>query len=131
MSSLLHQTKPLTDRNLLVVEDEYFLGGDVVDALAALGARTIGPIGELKEAEEIVENGGPFDAAVIDINLRQEPTYPLARLLRVRGIPFLFTTGYDRSSVPLEFQDIPLWEKPINLPALMRELVSLINIQKS
>jgi hypothetical protein len=68
---------------------------------------------------------------VIDINLHQEPTYPLARLLRARSIPFLFTTGYDRSSVPSEFQDIPLWEKPINLPAMMRECAFAHNIWSS
>ncbi len=131
MSPLLHQKRPFEDRNLLVVEDDYFLGQDMVEALTALGARTVGPIGELREAEEIVERGDLLDAAVIDINLHQQPTYPLARLLRARSIPFLFTTGYDRNSVPYEFQDIPLWEKPVNLPTMMRKLVSLINTPKS
>jgi hypothetical protein len=52
--------------------------------------------------------------------------FPLARILRARKIPFLFTTGYDRTSIEAEFQDIPLWEKPLDIPAMARELTSLI-----
>ena len=34
---------PLTGRRVLVIEDEYFLADDIVQALTALGARVVGP----------------------------------------------------------------------------------------
>lgn len=36
----------------------------------------------------------------------------LAALLRERGIPFAFTTGYDDRALPGRFADIPRIEKP-------------------
>jgi hypothetical protein len=67
-----------------------------------------------------------IDAAVVDVNLRSELAFPLARILRARKVPFVFTTGYDCSSIEQEFQDIQLWEKPLDLAAMARDLVDLI-----
>jgi DNA-binding response OmpR family regulator len=117
---------PLSGRRVLVVEDEYFLADDIERALKALGARVVGPFGELVDATQIVDGDVAIDAAIVDVNLQDEMVFPLARILRARKIPFLFTTGYDRTSIEAEFQDIPLWEKPLDIPAMARELTSLI-----
>ena len=117
---------PLSGRRVLVVEDEYFLADDIERALKALGARVVGPFGELVDATQIVDGDVAIDAAIVDVNLQDEMVFPLARILRARKIPFLFTTGYDRTSIEAEFQDIPLWEKPLDILAMTRELTSLI-----
>jgi len=39
-------------------------------------------------------NQGGFDIAILDINLHNEFSYPVADLLVERGIPFVFTTRY-------------------------------------
>jgi hypothetical protein len=78
------------------------------------------------DATQIVDGDVAIDAAIVDVNLQDEMVFPLARILRARKIPFLFTTGYDRTSIEAEFQDIPLWEKPLDIPAMARELTSLI-----
>src|SRR5215467_11445803 len=97
---------PLSGRRVLVVEDEYFLADDIERALKALGARVVGPFGELVDATQIVDGDVAIDAAIVDVNLQDEMVFPLARILRARKIPFLFTTGYDRTSIEAEFQDI-------------------------
>lgn len=112
--------------HVLVVEDEYFLADDIVRALQALGAGVLGPCGELEDATRILDDQVTIDAAIIDINLRSEMVFPLARLLRARSIPFVFATGYDRTAVDAEFRDIHLWEKPLDLPAMARDLTKLI-----
>jgi len=66
------------------------------------------------------------DAALLDINVRNEMVFPLARLLRERNIPFVFTTGYDKESIRPEFADVPLWEKPIDISLLADYLAGLI-----
>jgi CheY-like chemotaxis protein len=114
---------------VLVVEDEYFLADDIVRALQALGARVVGPFGELKEATAIVDGDGAIDAAIVDINLRTEMVFPLARILQARRIPFVFTTGYDAGSIEAEFQDVRLLGKPLDMAAMARELTGLINGQ--
>jgi CheY-like chemotaxis protein len=126
MSVLANKTGPLAGRRVLVVEDEYFLADDIAQALTACGAGIVGPIGELQEAAEIVEGDAAIDAAIIDINLRSEMVFPLARILRARNIPFVFATGYDGSSIDPEFQDVDRWEKPLDAANMSRELARLI-----
>jgi CheY-like chemotaxis protein len=121
-----NKTGPLAGRRVLVVEDEYFLADDIAQALTASGAGIVGPFGELQEAADMVAGDVAIDAAVIDINLRSEMVFPLARTLRARNIPFVFTTGYDSSSIEPEFQDVVLWEKPLDAAAVSRELARLI-----
>lgn len=119
-------TKPFSGRRILVVEDEYFLAEDIACALRDLGARVVGPVGEFKEAASLVDADLAIDAAVIDINLRNDMVFPLVRILQARKVPFLFTTGYDRKSIEEEFQDIKLFEKPLDLAAMVRDLAVLI-----
>jgi CheY-like chemotaxis protein len=117
---------PLAGRRVLVIEDEYFLADDIVRTLSALGARIIGPFGDLGEATAVLDHDVAIDAAIVDINLRSEMVFPLARVLRARKVPFVFTTGYDSSSVEPEFQDVRLWGKPLDVAAMARELTSMI-----
>jgi DNA-binding response OmpR family regulator len=123
-----HLTKenPLSGRRVLVVEDEYFLADDLVQALTALGAETIGPYGDVDEAADVVDRDVAIDAAILDVNLRDELIFPLARLLRARKVPFVFTTGYDGSSIDAEFQDVQLCGKPLDILALTRQLTAMI-----
>ena len=117
---------PLSGRRVLVIEDEYFLADDIARALRELGARVVGPVGELEQAASLIDGDTAIDAAVVDINLRSDMVFPVARTLRARKVPLLFTTGYDRKSIDPEFQDVPLWEKPLDIPAMARELAGLI-----
>jgi CheY-like chemotaxis protein len=117
---------PLAGHRVLVVEDEYFLADDIVRTLTALGARIVGPYGDLHEATSVVNRGIAIDAAIMDINLRDEMVFPLARMLRSRKVPLVFTTGYDRGALEPEFQDVKLWGKPLDLKAMARELTKLI-----
>ena len=119
-------TGPLAGRRVLVIEDEYFLADDIVRALTALGARIVGPYGDLAEATTIVARDIAIDAAIMDINLRSEMAFPLARVLRSRKVPLVFTTGYDKSSIEPEFQDVLLWVKPLDIKAMARELTTMI-----
>jgi CheY-like chemotaxis protein len=127
---LSRQRTPLTGRRILVVEDEYFLADDIGRAFRALGAEIAGPVGHLEDALEILNDGGILDAAVLDVNIRNEMIFPLARQLRARGVPFVFTTGYDKITVGPEFQDVPLWEKPIDVAAMAQKLAAHINDQR-
>jgi DNA-binding response OmpR family regulator len=117
---------PLTGLRVLVVEDEYFLADDIVRALGEMGARIVGPYGDIDEASRVVEGDVTIDAAVMDINLRDEMVFPLARVLRSRKVPLVFTTGYDQGSIDPEFRDVQLWGKPLDIKAMVRELTNMV-----
>jgi len=120
-------SQPFAGRRILIVEDEYFLADDLAGEFRRLGADVIGPISDVDEAQELLRSRPSPDAALLDINIRNEMVFPLARELRKRNIPFVFTTGYDKDSVRPEFADVPLWEKPIDVSSLIDELVELIS----
>ncbi|WGD49191.1 response regulator [Bradyrhizobium sp. CB1650] len=125
------QDTPLRGRRILVVEDEYFLADDIGKALRSLGAQVAGPVGYIEGAVEILHDGGILDAAVLDVNIRSDMIFPVARELRARQVPFVFTTGYDKIAVGPEFQDVPLWEKPIDIVAMARGLAAIIDDRKA
>ena len=117
---------PLAGRRVLVIEDEYFLADDLVRLLGELGARIVGPFGDLNEATSAVDGDVAIDAAIVDINLRSQMVFPLARMLRARKVPFVFMSGYDSSWIDAEFQDVKLLGKPLDATAMARELASMI-----
>ncbi|KRP91674.1 chemotaxis protein CheY [Bradyrhizobium yuanmingense] len=126
MAASSHQRGPLAGRRIFVVEDEYFLADDIGKTFRAMGAEIAGPVGHFEDALKILHDGGVLDAAVLDVNIRSEMIFPIARELKARNVPFLFTTGYDKITLGPEFQDVLLLEKPIDLPTMARKLAGLI-----
>jgi len=128
MSEFAHLREPplLTGRRVLIVEDEYFLADDMRSALRALGADIAGPAGDIDDALRILHDGGVIDGAVLDVNIRKQMIYPVARELQARGVPIVFTSGYDKIVLGTEFADIPLWEKPFDQRAMAHGLAGMI-----
>ena len=118
--------KPLTDRRVLVVEDEYFIADEIRLGLVDLGAEVLGPFADVQQASAFLRTGTPIDAALLDINLRSEMVFPLARALRSRGIPVVFTTGYGKGAIGPEFRNIELWQKPLDLKRALPRLARLV-----
>jgi DNA-binding LytR/AlgR family response regulator len=111
-------------RNLavLVVEDEFLIADDIAFAFARLGIKTVGPAKTVQRARDLIEGNPHLDGAVLDINLRGELVFVLVDLLRERGVPVIFATGYDQASIPREYRDIPRYEKPLNYQKIVKAL---------
>src|SRR3954449_581308 len=113
----------LKGRCLLVVEDEYLVAADLTASFESIGAEVIGPAASVEDALKLVENvGDRLDGAVLDINLRNERVYPVADALTARGIPFIFTTGYDAAAIPSSYSGAPRCEKPVDKEQIARWL---------
>ena len=111
-------------RRVLVAEDEYLLASKMVGALAKLGVETLGPVGTVRRALDLVEHGGHLDGAVLDVKLRDGVVYPVAEALRARGVPFVFTTGYSEHAIPDRYKDVARYEKPFDASQVARALFS-------
>lgn len=116
----------LTGCRVLVLEDEYFLANDLEQELTARGAIVVGPFAEISRAKEQVTNGG-FDVALIDIDLRGEPSFSIADELIRRRIPFIFVTGYGPEVLPVRFQRVRRCEKPVHMSEVLEEVGQLCN----
>lgn len=113
----------LAGRRILVVEDELLVALELETMLDSLGCAVVGPAARLEKAIELAE-AETIDGAILDVNLRGKPVYPVATALKARGIPFIFSTGYSSStSVPEPFRGQPRIEKPFVQDDLARMLV--------
>lgn len=118
--------RSLEGTRVLLIEDEFLLALEVADALAAAGAEVSGPHATLAAASAAAQSE-KADLAILDIDLRGEEVFPAARMLRARGIPFLFYTGRpDREVLRTDFAGVPVCVKPINTKRLLEELGKLL-----
>lgn len=109
----------LEGAKILIVEDEYYLADDLASAFARHGSVVLGPVGTVERALRLVEEHDRIDGAVLDINLRGEPAFAVADLLRRRNVPFIFATGYDEGVIPDMYASAPRWEKPYDSEKLV------------
>lgn len=107
--------RSLRDCRVLVAEDEYMLADDLRLELEEVGAIVLGPVGALAEALAVIAAEPHIDGAILDVNLAGEAVYPAADALIARGVPIVFTTGYDRSILPDRFGGVVRCQKPINI----------------
>src|SRR4030095_13577248 len=109
---------------VLVVEDEMMVSMLIEDMLSDLGCTVIGPASRLDEAMELVKRA-ELDCAVLDVNLGGQPIFPLADLLRAKGAPFAFATGYGDAGLRDVDRGSPGLQKPFREGDLARVLQPL------
>jgi chemotaxis family two-component system sensor kinase Cph1 len=91
---------PLSPR-ILVVEDAFMLILAIEGMCDDLGWKVVGPATRLKSAI-LLASAEAFDAALLDVNLDGEMSWEVATILKNRGIPFAFSTGYGEAELLLE-----------------------------
>lgn len=96
---------------ILVVEDDFLVGLQLEQDLDAEGHSVLGPFASLASATEAASREA-FDLAILDVNLRGQPVYPLADELLARGLPVILLTGYQLSDLPERFRATPHVAKP-------------------
>jgi CheY-like chemotaxis protein len=114
----------LAGLRVLVVEDEMMVSMLIEDMLTDLGCTVVGPASRLDEAIELAK-ASELDCAVLDVNLGGQPIFPLADLLRERGRPFAFATGYGDAGLREVDKGTPVLQKPFREGDLARVLGEL------
>jgi CheY-like chemotaxis protein len=117
-------TAELKGLRVLVVEDEMMVSMLIEDMLSDMGCTVMGPASRLDEAIELA-NASDIDCAVLDVNLGGQPIFPLADLLRERGCPFAFATGYGDAGLRDVDRGTPVLQKPFREGDLARVLSEL------
>lgn len=118
-------TCDLRDRRILLVEDEMMVAWLVADILGDLGCEVVGPAGRVDRALMMI-SAETIDAAVLDLNLGGVRSYPVADALMVRGIPFVFATGYGEDSVLEGYRLWPVLPKPVERRKLQCALSAMM-----
>ena len=113
-------------RRVLLVEDDYYIARAQTRALSYYGVQVVGPAATLDDALRLADDE-TLDGAVLDINLRGLSVYPVAELLRARGIPLVFVTGLDDPTIPSQLQGMPWCQKPVAVEKLVELLFGSVN----
>jgi DNA-binding response OmpR family regulator len=117
---------PLQGRRILIVEDDFLVGQALTCVLELAGATVLGPIGWLDEAIAYIKaDRGPIHAAVLDINLHGERSYPIADVLQALNVPFIFATGYGTDSLDVDYAQHVRVQKPVDHDDLLEKLVAV------
>jgi len=115
--------RTLAGLRILVVDDEPLVAMLAEDMLRDAKAADVFIANNEASARDVLGRINDIGGAVIDVNLWGTPSFAIARMLRERGIPFVFATGYgDQAGVPDDVRDAPIVTKPF----APRELVSML-----
>jgi DNA-binding response OmpR family regulator len=114
-------------RRVLIVEDDMLIAITIEDMLLEFGCAVTGPINTLAGAMALAVGESAIDTAILDIDLNGVPVFPFADILRARGVPIIFSTGYADPELPSEHRGCPVLQKPFrasNLEAALRHVLA-------
>lgn len=96
---------------ILLVEDEALIALMLEDMVEGMGCAVTGLAPRVGLGVTLARSGD-FDLAILDVNVAGENIEPVAETLALRGLPFIFATGYGEAGVPLRYRDRPVVAKP-------------------
>ncbi len=96
----------------------------VEDLLGDLGCVIVGTAMTAVEAV-LAARTEEIDFALLDVNLDGDTSFGAAEILRARGVPFAFVTGYGEQGVRGDMRDAPILSKPIDPRHLAKVLGDL------
>ena len=117
--------RELSNRKVLVVEDEMMIAMLIEDMLDEFGCKLVGPATNVPRALELIGKE-TVDVAVLDLNLDGKDTYAIADALRQKNVPFIFATGYGSTGMRPEYGDRPVLQKPFQAKDLETALAEAL-----
>lgn len=116
-----------TGRTVLVVEDEVELSRLFIEVLQDAG-HTVVTADSVTDALSAL-TGQRFEAAILDVELRDGPVFPVADRLAALGTPFLFASAVYYQVVPREHQQVPFVTKPFDIRLLQQRVAEALATQ--
>lgn len=110
---------------VFILEDEMLIAMLVQEWLTELGCESVGPASKVREALEVVKTE-ELDAAILDVTLGGDTSYPVADLLQEKKVPFAFATGRDDGTIPAHLKGAPILRKPYDFHAMEAVLGRLL-----
>lgn len=120
-------TEPAAKR-VLIVEDEVLVLIHLEDLMNDLGHEVVGQALRIDTAMALARESA-IDFAVLDINVAGTKSFCVADILRERGIPFAFATGYGIDGVMEGYRDVPTLQKPYSQDDLERTIAQVFRTE--
>jgi ActR/RegA family two-component response regulator len=116
---------PMTpSQAILTVEDAFLVGLQLKRDVESLGYEVLGPAPTAEAALALLDHPN-LAFAILDINLGEENSIPVAKALQDRGIPFVFITGYQSVDVA-GFERAEVIRKPASTAQILSAITSAV-----
>ncbi len=109
---------------ILLVDDEPLISAMTGEWLSELGHSVVGPAHNLAMALKLAETD--LDAAIVDVALGKDKSYPLADALSARGVPFALATGYGPDGIEPRYRAHSTLGKPFEFATFRRVVDQLL-----
>lgn len=106
---------------VLIVEDEPIIAMMLEEFLLDAGCEVVATAQTLATGLALA-NTTELDVAILDMSLGSESSFAVADVLASRGIPFMFASGFGRSSLPEQYRGQIVLNKPFHYPDLVKSL---------
>lgn len=115
----------LDGHRILVVEDNDIIAELWASALEDHGAQIVGPVASVRDAILAIDRHAPH-GAVLDVQLTDGLSFPVARTLAARAIPYVFVASFDTRDLPADLGHAPLLTKPTSVASLIDAIQRLV-----
>ena len=109
---------------ILIVDDEPLITAMMEDWLLELGHVVVGPAHNLARAQELADSD--FDAAIVDVSLGKDNSYPLIEGLLARRLPFALATGHGQDGIDPRYRARSTLRKPFDFATFRRTVDELL-----
>ncbi|WP_425093503.1 HWE histidine kinase domain-containing protein [Tropicimonas sp. S265A] len=114
--------------SVLLVEDNMIIAMDAQDMLMEMGADHVTVCSQVRDALAAIERAD-YKLAVLDVNLGEELSLPVALRCAENGVPVLLATGYGASPEVLDqFPAAPVCAKPYTAEQLKLAIAKALSI---
>ena len=111
-------SKDLRGLRVLLVEDSYLVASSLSRTIRDMGSQVVGPVATVEEALPLVDRGA-CDVGILDVNLGDQTSEPVANRFVEMKLPFMFVTGYSSPALMSDrFSDARRVHKPVSEAAL-------------
>lgn len=117
----------MTDRRtkrILIVENECLVALHLEDVLTGMGHQVVGSCTRIEAAIAVARERN-IDFAILDVNVAGRPSFPVADILRQRGIPFVFASGYGLEGLVDGYRNETALRKPYDLEELRQAITRI------
>ena len=117
----------LTNKRILIVEDEWLLADHLAAIVERAGATILGPTASVDTTLDLLDRADPPpDAATLNVRLGDDMSYDVADRLGAMGVPYVFISANALQNLPGRFHDRPMLAKPFTDPQVVTALTGLL-----
>ncbi|WP_293859931.1 HWE histidine kinase domain-containing protein [uncultured Alsobacter sp.] len=118
-------TDDFANLSVLLLEDQLVIALDAEAILQDMGVPRVATHATVEDALRGIAGGAP-DIGILDVNLGDGTSLPVAEELARRGVPFVFATGYgDSVMIPEAMRSVPVVRKPYSAETLRSALMQI------